>query len=73
MKLVRCLRTLGALMLPGLAGVVIGCGWGAPQGPSAQDKAAGEANAADMRNFHQQLNPMKKAGASNQGGGVKKR
>ena len=73
MELVRCVRTLGALLVLGLAGLVIGCGWGAQQGPSAQDKEAAEANAADMRNFHQQLNPMKKGGALNQGGGVKRK
>ena len=73
MRLMRCARKLGALLTLGIAGFVVGCGWGAQQGPTANEKEAGEANAADMRNFHQQLNPMKKAGALNQGGGVKRK
>jgi hypothetical protein len=72
MQLVRCVRTFGAPLALGLAGFVVGCGWGVQQGPTANEKEVGEAKAADMRNFHQQLNPMKKAGAFNQGRGVKK-
>ncbi len=73
MELVRYVRTLGAVLVLGLAVLLIGCGWGAQQGPSAQDKEASEAHAQPTCGiFHQQLNPMKKGGGLNQGGGVKK-
>jgi hypothetical protein len=65
MQLARRFRMLGALLVAGLAVAVVGCGSGAPPGPTAETKAADQARAEDMRNFHKQFNPMfKKQGGS---------
>ncbi len=70
MQLARRVRTLGAILVAGLAALVIGCGSGAPQVPTAETKAADQARAEDMRNFHKQFNPMlkKQGGVSPPGG-----
>ena len=61
MRLTRCVRTLGALGVFGLAGFMVGCGSGAQQGTTAEDKTA---IAAGNKKFYQELKAKKSGGTS---------
>ena len=64
MQLTRFVRVLVLILVPGLAGSVVGCGPAAEQGPTAEGKEAAKAIAADVRKAHQQS----KASCQAQGG-----
>jgi hypothetical protein len=61
MQVARWVRTKALLVL-GIVGLVAGCGSGAKRGPTEEEKATAKAVAADMRNFHDELKSLKKAG-----------
>jgi len=62
MQVSRWVQTVEAALVLGLAGAAVGCGSGAPKGPTEEEKAISKAVAADMRNFHDELKSLKKTG-----------
>ena len=60
MRVGRCFRTVGLLLVVSVIGLAVGCGSGAPQ-PGIP--GAGKVVKEDMRNLHKELKEGRKAAA----------